>query len=340
MNGVKSNLLEIKSVSKNFSVSKGLFGKVTGSIKAVDDVSLSIASGESFGIVGESGSGKTTLGRCIIRAIEPTNGSVIYNIDENTSFELIGLNKTELIKVKKYFHMIFQDPYSSLNPRMTVLELIKEPLLYNNIAKGNEANSIVHDILNEVGLEVKHAHRYAHAFSGGQRQRIGVARSLVVKPKLIICDEPVSALDVSIQAQILNLLQNLKEKYNLTYVFISHDLSVIKHITNKVAVMYVGNIIEISDTNELFTKPLHPYTEALLSSVPIPDTNVKKEKIILSGEIPNPANPPKGCLFHPRCKYVKDICKVEKPILKEIKTNHFTACHFSNELNLKSFLYK
>ena len=231
--------------------------------------------------------------------------------------------------------MIFQDPYSSLNPTMTVLELVKEPLIYNGIATGERANELVFSILEEVGLEKKHAHRYAHAFSGGQRQRIGIARSLITKPELIICDEPVSALDVSVQAQILNLLELLKNKFGLTYIFISHDLSVIKHITDRVAVMYVGKIIEIAKTDSLFDKPQHPYTEALLSAVPIPDPSHQSKKIILSGEIPNPVSPPKGCFFHPRCRYAQSKCGNEVPALKSLGNQHYSACHFPGQFGSK-----
>ena len=249
--------------------------------------------------------------------------------------DLCSADDRKMRKVRKHFHMIFQDPYSSLNPAMTVLELVKEPLIYNRIATGDHANELVFNMLEEVGLEKKHAHRYAHAFSGGQRQRIGVARSLITKPELIICDEPVSALDVSVQAQILNLLESLKNKFQLTYVFISHDLSVIKHITDRVAVMYVGKIIEIAKTDSLFDNPYHPYTEALLSAVPIPDPLHQSRKIILSGEIPNPVSPPKGCFFHPRCRYAQSKCETEVPIFKSLGDNHYSACHYSGQFGLK-----
>ena len=335
MSGVNYNLVEVKKLSKYFDVSKGAFGRKTGDLKAVNDVSFHLSKGESLGIVGESGSGKTTLGKCIIRAIQPSHGSILFN-NNGSKIDLATASNKELRQVRKFFHMIFQDPFSSLNPTMTVLELIKEPLIYNKIATGDEANESVFDILEEVGLEKKHAHRYSHAFSGGQRQRIGVARSLITKPQLIVCDEPVSALDVSVQAQILNLLDNLKKKFNLTYIFISHDLSVIKHITNRVAVMYVGKIIEISETASLFKEVKHPYTEALLSAVPIPNPSYKSKKIILSGEIPNPVNPPSGCFFHPRCRYASDKCKEELPTLKDCGNGHLSACHFANELDLLS----
>ena len=328
MSGVAYNLLEVRNLAKSFSVSKGIFGRNKGYLKAVNDVSFDLQKGESLGIVGESGSGKTTLGRCLIRGIKPTSGSILLRTAGRT-MDLSSVDDRTIRNVRKHFHMIFQDPYSSLNPTMTVLELIKEPLIYNGIATGERANELVFNALEEVGLEKKHAHRYAHAFSGGQRQRIGIARSLITKPELIICDEPVSALDVSVQAQILNLLELLKNKFGLTYIFISHDLSVIKHITDRVAVMYVGKIIEIAKTDSLFDKPQHPYTEALLSAVPIPDPSHQSKKIILSGEIPNPVSPPKGCFFHPRCMYAQSRCEIEAPILESLGNQHYSACHFS-----------
>ena len=334
MSGVAYNLLEVRNLAKSFSVSKGIFGRNKGYLKAVNDVSFDLQKGESLGIVGESGSGKTTLGRCLIRGIKPTSGSILLRTAGRT-MDLSSVDDRTIRNVRIHFHMIFQDPYSSLNPTMTVLELIKEPLIYNGIATGERANELVFNALEEVGLEKKHAHRYAHAFSGGQRQRIGIARSLITKPELIICDEPVSALDVSVQAQILNLLELLKNKFGLTYIFISHDLSVIKHITDRVAVMYVGKIIEIAKTDSLFDKPQHPYTEALLSAVPIPDPSHQSKKIILSGEIPNPVSPPKGCFFHPRCRYAQSRCEIEAPILESLGNQHYSACHFSGRFGSK-----
>ena len=334
MSGVAYNLLEVRNLAKSFSVSKGIFGRNKGYLKAVNDVSFDLQKGESLGIVGESGSGKTTLGRCLIRGIKPTSGSILLRTAGRT-MDLSSVDDRTIRNVRKHFHMIFQDPYSSLNPTMTVLELVKEPLIYNGIASGERANELVFSVLEEVGLEKKHAHRYAHAFSGGQRQRIGIARSLITKPELIICDEPVSALDVSVQAQILNLLELLKNKFGLTYIFISHDLSVIKHITDRVAVMYVGKIIEIAKTDSLFDKPQHPYTEALLSAVPIPDPSHQSKKIILSGEIPNPVSPPKGCFFHPRCRYAQSKCETEAPILESLGNQHYSACHFPGQFGSK-----
>ena len=334
MSGVVSNLLEVRNLAKSFAVSKGVFGRNKGYLKAVNDVSFDLQKGESLGIVGESGSGKTTLGRCLIRGIKPTNGSIRFRTAD-TTMDLSSVDDRTIRNVRKHFHMIFQDPFSSLNPTMTVLELVKEPLIYNGIATGERANELVFSVLEEVGLEKKHAHRYAHAFSGGQRQRIGIARSLITKPELIICDEPVSALDVSVQAQILNLLELLKNKFGLTYIFISHDLSVIKHITDRVAVMYVGKIIEIAKTDSLFDKPQHPYTEALLSAVPIPDPSHQSKKIILSGEVPNPVSPPKGCFFHPRCRYAQSRCEIEAPILESLGNQHYSACHFPGRFGSK-----
>ena len=334
MSGVVSNLLEVRNLAKSFAVSKGVFGRNKGYLKAVNDVSFDLQKGESLGIVGESGSGKTTLGKCLIRGIKPTNGLILFRTAD-TTMDLSSVDDRTIRNVREHFHMIFQDPYSSLNPTMTVLELVKEPLIYNGIATGERANELVFSVLEEVGLEKKHAHRYAHAFSGGQRQRIGIARSLITKPELIICDEPVSALDVSVQAQILNLLELLKNKFGLTYIFISHDLSVIKHITDRVAVMYVGKIIEIAKTDSLFDKPQHPYTEALLSAVPIPDPSHQSKKIILSGEIPNPVSPPKGCFFHPRCRYAQSRCEIEAPILESLGNQHYSACHFPGRFGSK-----
>ncbi|MDG2196794.1 MAG: ATP-binding cassette domain-containing protein [SAR324 cluster bacterium] len=334
MSGAEYNLLEVRNLMKSFAISKGVFGTNKGYLKAVNDVSFDLQKGESLGIVGESGSGKTTLGRCLIRGIKPTNGSILFRTVDRT-MDLSSVDDRTIRNVRKHFHMIFQDPYSSLNPTMNVLELVKEPLIYNDLATGERANELVFSMLEEVGLEKKHAHRYAHAFSGGQRQRIGIARSLITKPELIICDEPVSALDVSVQAQILNLLELLKNKFGLTYIFISHDLSVIKHITDRVAVMYVGKIIEIARTDSLFDKPHHPYTEALLSAVPIPDPSHQSKKIILSGEIPNPVSPPKGCFFHPRCRYAQPKCTTEMPVLKSHGNQHYSACHFSDQFGSK-----
>jgi len=334
-NGNGKTLLEVKSLKKYFPIEKGFFRKVTGFIKAVDKVNLYIKEGETLGLVGESGCGKTTLGRCILRAIEPTDGNILFRLKSDKMVDITKLNKENLRSIRKYAQMIFQDPYSSLDPRMTVLDIVGEPLLVNNIARGRKLENRVKELVKIVGLNIKHLKRYPHAFSGGQRQRIGVARALAPNPKFIVADEPVSALDVSVQAQILNLSQDLQKEFHLTYLFISHDLSVVEHISDRVAVMYVGKMVEMAKTEELFLNPRHPYTEALLSALPKPDPDLKMERIILPGEVANPANPPSGCYFHPRCNYAQDICKETEPEWEEVTPGHFAACHFARELSLK-----
>jgi len=333
----KSNniLLEVRSLKKYFPIEKGFLRRIVGYVRAVDKVNFYIREGETLGLVGESGCGKTTIGRCILRAIEPTEGEVFFKLGNEEMANITQLDKEKLRSIRKYAQMIFQDPYSSLDPRMTVLDIIGEPLLVNNIARGKEMEERVKELVQVVGLDVKHLKRYPHAFSGGQRQRIGVARALAPNPKFIVADEPVSALDVSVQAQILNLLQDLQKQFNLTYLFISHDLSVIEHISDRVAVMYVGKIVEMAETEELFLNPKHPYSEALLSAVPKPDPHLKTKRIVLSGEVANPANPPSGCYFHPRCRYAKDICTDEEPEWREASPAHYFACHLSEELALQ-----
>lgn len=328
-------LLEVKNLKKYFPIEKGIFRSTKGYVKAVDDVSFFIREGETFGLVGESGCGKTTLGRCVVRAITPTDGAVFLELPDETRVDLASMDKRSLRDVRRFFHMIFQDPYASLDPRMTVLDIIAEPIKNNKLAKGKELQEQVKGLMEVVGLEIQHLKRYPHAFSGGQRQRIGIARSLAPKPRLIVCDEAVSALDVSIQAQILNLLQSLQKEFNLTYLFIAHDLSVVEHISDRVGVMYVGKLVEMAETEELFAKPKHPYTEALLSAVPTNDPEIKMKRIILPGEVANPANPPSGCYFHPRCKYAKDICHQKTPAWEEVEPGHYTACHFAHELDLQ-----
>ncbi len=328
-------LLEVKNLRKHFPIEKGIFRKVIGNVQAVDDVSFFIRKGETFGIVGESGSGKTTLGRCILRAIEPTDGEIRFRFSDDEVLDIRKLSKNELRKRRKHMHMIFQDPYASLDPRMTVLDIVGEPLKLHGVAKGEALTERVKELMKQVGLETKHLKRYPHAFSGGQRQRIGVARSLALNPKLIVCDEAVSALDVSVQAQILNLLQELQRKFDLTYLFIAHDLSVVEHICDRVAVMYLGKIMEMANTEELFQRPMHPYTEALLSAVPKIDPGTKMKRIILSGEIPSNANPPSGCPFHTRCMHAQSICKSKVPEWKEVRPGRFSSCHFASELQLK-----
>lgn len=328
-------LLQVTGLKKYFPIEKGFLKRVAGYVRAVDDVNLYINEGETLGLVGESGCGKTTLGRCIVRAIDPTEGEIDFLLPDGKKVNLAAIEKKELRSIRKHMHMIFQDPYSSLDPRMTVLDIIAEPMKYNHIASGEELTDRVKELMRVVGLEVQHLKRYPHAFSGGQRQRIGIARSLAPNPKLIVCDEAVSALDVSIQAQILNLLQDLQSEFNLTYLFIAHDLSVVEHISDRVAVMYVGKMVEMSETEELFINPKHPYTEALLSAVPKSDPEVKIDRIILPGEVANPANPPSGCYFHPRCKYAQDICKTDAPQWDEVVPGHFASCHFGKELDLE-----
>ena len=321
-----NRLLEVKSLKKYFPVEKGFMRKVSGYVKAVDNVNLYINEGETLGLVGESGCGKTTLGRCILRAIEPTEGVVNFRHNQGM-VNLISLNKKQMRSIRCHMQMIFQDPYSSLDPRMTVLDIVGEPLYVSKIATGKELEERVKELVGVVGLEIKHLKRYPHAFSGGQRQRIGIARALAPNPKLIIADEAVSALDVSIQAQILNLLQDLQKEFHLTYLFIAHDLSVIEHISDRVAVMYVGKIVEVAETEDLFHNPIHPYTEGLLAAVPVPDIGQRKERVIITGDVPNPADPPPGCRFHTRCRYATDICKTTEPVLEEKADGHVAACH-------------
>lgn len=334
----KGTLIDVRNLKKYFPIHRGMWKKTVRYVRAVDDVSFRINEGETLGLVGESGCGKTTCGRCILRAIEPTSGEVHFK--QNGEFaNIVDMDKEELRAIRKEIQLIFQDPYSSLNPRMTVKDIIGEPLLVNGIAIGKELEDRVIELMKKVGLRPEYMRRYPHAFSGGQRQRIGIARALALNPRLIVCDESVSALDVSIQAQILNLLQDLQEEYNLTYLFIAHDLSVIEHISDRVAVMYVGKIVELADTVDLFSCPRHPYTEALLSAVPKPDPRIKTDRILLKGEVADPANPPDGCYFHPRCDYAKEICSHEPPPLRKLEGQYgkenYVACHFAESLNLR-----
>ncbi|HOT90157.1 MAG TPA: dipeptide ABC transporter ATP-binding protein [Anaerolineae bacterium] len=334
-------LLEVKNLKKHFPIQKGfLFSKIVGYVKAVDDVSFFIRERETLGLVGESGCGKTTTGRLILRAYEPTAGEVWFNDRRMGLVNVFDLDKNQLKALRQNMQMIFQDPYSSLNPRMTLLQIVGEPLLVNNVAKGTELQDRVAELLRVVGLRPEYMTRYPHAFSGGQRQRIGVARALALNPQLVVCDEPVSALDVSIQAQTLNLLQDLQEQFGLTYLFVSHDLSVVEHISDRVAVMYVGKLVESATTEALFQHPLHPYTEALLSAVPKPDPRMRTESIVLQGDVADPANPPSGCYFHPRCQYAIESCRVETPILRELEPEHFVSCHRAEELQLAGVLGK
>ncbi|AGX03093.1 MULTISPECIES: ABC transporter ATP-binding protein [Bacillus] len=315
-------LLEVNQLKKYFPITGGLFGKKTGDVKAVDDVSFYVNKGETLGIVGESGCGKSTTGRMLMRLIEPTEGKVLFE-----GKELTGLNDSEMRKMRKEMQMVFQDPFASLNPRHTVEKILEEPLIVHGMGDKKERKQKVKEMLEVVGLSSWHAKRYPHQFSGGQRQRIGIARALMTRPKLIIADEPVSALDVSIQSQVLNLLEDLQKEFQLTYIFIAHDLGVVRHISDRVGVMYLGRLVEITTAEKLYEKPLHPYTSALLGAVPVPDPDLRKEAELLSGDIPSPANPPKGCAFHTRCRECMAICTVERPQLEEIEEGHFAACH-------------
>jgi peptide/nickel transport system ATP-binding protein len=332
-------LLEVKDLKKHFPITKGFFSsRIVGNVKAVDGVSFFIRKGETLGLVGESGCGKTTTGRTILRAYEPTGGEIWFQDRDMGRVNVPELERDEVKRLHRNMQMIFQDPYSSLNPRMTLLQIVGEPLFVNKVARGRELQDRVAELLEVVGLRPEYMTRYPHAFSGGQRQRIGVARALALNPQLVVCDEPVSALDVSIQAQTLNLLQDLQEQFGLTYLFIAHDLSVIEHISDRVAVMYVGKLVEHADTRELFINPLHPYTEALLSAVPRPDPRIKTEPIVLPGDVADPANPPSGCYFHPRCEYAIDRCAEEEPQLRELAKDHYVSCHRAEELALKGVL--
>ncbi len=315
-------LLEVKGLKKYFPITGGLLRKIVGYVKAVDGVDLFIKRAETLGLVGESGCGKSTLGRAILRLIDATEGEITYN-----GQNILELTKEEMRELRKKMQIIFQDPYASLNPRMTVGDIVGEPMDIFGLAKGREKEERVLELLSIVGLDVQHIRRYPHEFSGGQRQRIGIARALAVNPEIIICDEPVSALDVSVRSQVLNLMQELQQKFQLTYLFISHDLSVVKHISDRICVMYLGKIVEVSEKNELYSNPLHPYTKALLSAIPIPDPEAKRERIILEGDVPTPINPPTGCRFHTRCQYAMPICSRQEPILKDTGNEHFVACH-------------
>ena len=326
-------ILEIKNLTKYFPIYRGFLRRIVGNVQAVNDVSFSVKSGETLGIVGESGSGKTTLGRVILRAYKATSGEVLFR-QNGEMINTFSLKGRELKKLRRNMQIIFQDPFSSLNPRKTVMEIIAEPLLIHGISGGQELKSRVGELLELVGLNVKHMNRFPNAFSGGQRQRIGIARALALRPELVICDEPVSALDVSVQAQVINLLEDLQNELGLTYLFIAHDLSVVEHISNRIAVMYLGNIVELAPAHELYKNPKHPYTEALLSAVPSIDPNSHKIRIILPGEIPNPSDPPPGCKFHTRCGYAKEKCKTEVPVWEEISPGHWSLCYFSRNLHL------
>ena len=320
------NLVEVRDLRKWFPVTGGIISRAVDHVKACDGVSFDIRRGQTMGLVGESGCGKTTTGRVILRLEEPTSGTVQFD-----GRDIFKLGREELRKLRREMQIIFQDPYSSLDPRMTVGDIVGEPLTVHGVAKGKEKDARVMELLEVVGLTAQHARRYPHEFSGGQRQRIGVARALALNPKLIVCDEPVSALDVSIQSQVLNLLRDLQEQFGLTYLFIAHDLAVIKHISDRVGVMYLGKLAEVADEPDLFAGPLHPYTQALLSAIPVPRPGQRRERIVLEGDVPSPINPPPGCRFHTRCRRAIERCRVEEPAMIEVAPRHLVACHLATE---------
>jgi oligopeptide/dipeptide ABC transporter ATP-binding protein len=317
----KQNLIEVKELVKYFPVRSGLMQRVSAWVKAVDNISFNIKEGETVGLVGESGCGKTTVGRTMLRLIEPTSGSVLFE-----GVDVANLKGKDLMAMRRNMQIIFQDPYAALDPRMPIGESISEGLKIHSIGTSRERFDTVIEMLHKVGMEDYHARRYPHEFSGGQRQRIGIARALALRPKFIVADEPVSALDVSIQSQVLNLLKQLQREFGLTYLFIAHNLSVVEHISDRVAVMYVGKMVEMTTREELFRQPLHPYTQALMSAIPIPDPTLKRERIILQGDVPSPLHPPAGCRFHPRCPVVMDVCHTQEPVFRELSLDHKVAC--------------
>jgi oligopeptide/dipeptide ABC transporter ATP-binding protein len=327
-------LLEVRNLKKHFPIKGGFFGTTVGQVKAVDDVSLHVDEGEILSLVGESGCGKTTTSRCVLRAIDPTAGEILFRRRDGKVVDVAKLPDGELRPLWRDMQMIFQDPFGSLNPRKNLFDIIGEPLYVNGVKSRQERMDRVAELLGLVGLRPEYMHRFPHAFSGGQRQRVVIARALALNPRLVVADEAVSALDVSVQAQILNLLLELQERLGLSYLFVAHDLSIVKHISHRVAVMYVGKIVETAETGELFAQPLHPYTAALLASVPVPDPSRRSEMVRLEGEVANPAKPPSGCYFHPRCPYATEACRVETPPLREVAPKHWVACHRAEELVL------
>ena len=327
-------LLEVRNLQRFFPIRKGLLRRVVGQVRAVDDISFHINRGETLSLVGESGCGKTTTARCILRALKPTAGEVLFQTAEGDVVDTAGMPKRALKPFRHQMQMIFQDPFSSLNPRMTVFDIVAEPLLASGVKNREQRRRRVEELLELVRLRPEFMQRFPHAFSGGQRQRIGIARALALNPSLIVADEPVSALDVSVQAQILNLMLDLQDELHLTYLFVAHDLSVVKHISDRVAVMYVGKIVEIAETKTLFEAPKHPYTEALLSAVPKPDPRLRSERIVLQGEVADPAHPPAGCYFHPRCAHAIERCRRETPQLEEVEPGHYVSCHRAREITL------
>jgi peptide/nickel transport system ATP-binding protein len=327
-------LLQVNHLKKYFPIRKGFFRKVVGYVRAVDDVNFYIDEGETLGLVGESGCGKTTTSRAILRAVTPTSGQILFKTGQNQVVDIAKLPYQEMRALRPDMQMIFQDPFASLNPRMNLFDIVSEPMYVNGIKSRSERTDRVTELLRLVGLRPEYMQRYPHAFSGGQRQRIVIARALALNPRLVVADEPVSALDVSVQAQVLNLLLELQQELHLTYLFVAHDLSVVKHISTRVAVMYVGKIAETAPTVALFNTPKHPYTAALMSAVPVADPRVRSKMVPLQGDVPSPANPPSGCYFHPRCQYAVDICSQEPPKLEEIAPNHYVSCHRARELEL------
>jgi peptide/nickel transport system ATP-binding protein len=328
-------LLEVNGLQKFFPIRRGFLKREIGHVRAVDDVTFHVEQGETLSLVGESGCGKTTTARCILRALTPTAGQIFFRGDGGGVVDVATLSKAQLRPLRRQMQMIFQDPFSSLNPRRTLFDIVAEPLVANKIGSRQEQVERVAELLRMVGLRPEYMRRYPHAFSGGQRQRIGIARALAVSPSLIVADEPVSALDVSVQAQILNLMLALQKQLGLAYLFVAHDLSVVKHVSDRVAVMYVGRIVETADTQRLFARPRHPYTEALLSAVPKPDPRLRAQRIVLEGDVADPANPPSGCYFHPRCRYAQDVCRTETPLIEEIAPGHMVSCHRARELTLR-----
>ena len=329
-----SALLQVRNLRKFFPITEGFLRKTVGHVRAVDDVNFDVRDGETLGLVGESGCGKTTTSRCILRAMEPTSGEILFRRKSGDVVDLATMTREQLRPLRAEIQMIFQDPFGSLNPRMTLFDNVGEPLLVNGMKNRTERMDRVAELLQLVGLRAEFMHRFPHAFSGGQRQRIGIARALSTNPRLIVADEPVSALDVSVQAQVLNLLLELQKRLGLTFLFVAHDLSVVRHICDRVAVMYVGQLVELAPTKTLFSEPQHPYTAALMRAVPIPDPRLPIGEVALKGEVPSPSNPPSGCYFHPRCAYAQDRCKQEAPALREPKPGHFVRCHFAGTLDL------
>ncbi len=338
MRNKASILLEVKNLKMHFPIQKGFMRRVVGRVRAVDGVSFHIREGETLGLVGESGCGKTTAGRCILRAYEPTAGEVLFS-QNGRMVNILKVAKQDMKPFRREMQIIFQDPFSSLNPRMTVMDIVAEPMRIHKIAQGEDLKTRVRQLLEAVGLRAQHMNRYPYAFSGGQRQRIGIARALALRPKLVVCDEPVSALDVSIQAQTINLLEDLQKEFGLTYLFIAHDLSVVEHISDRVAVMYLGDIVELAAAEELYANPRHPYTEALLSAVPRTNPDRSLNRIILKGDVPSPVDPPSGCKFHPRCRHARSVCAEEIPQWRELSEDHWTACHLAEELKLQGIDY-